>query len=42
VTRGELGVNPTTMLQLPALTGRRDRIASPTEAARLIFGASDS
>jgi integrase len=36
VTRGELGVNPTTMLQLPALTGRRDRIASPTEAARLI------
>jgi integrase len=36
VTRGELGVNPTTMLQLPALTGRRDRIASATEAASLI------
>jgi integrase len=29
-------VNPTTGLQLPAVRGRRDRIASPEEAARLI------
>jgi len=29
-------VNPTTGLELPAVRGRRDRIASPTEAAELI------
>ena len=29
-------MNPTTGLELPAVRGRRDRIASPTEAAALI------
>ena len=36
VARGEVAVNPTTRLELPAVRGRRDRIASPGEAARLI------
>lgn len=36
VARGEVTVNPTTGLELPAVRGRRDRIASPTEAAALI------
>jgi integrase len=36
VARGEVTVNPTTGLQLPAVRGRRDRIASPAEAACLI------
>src|SRR5262249_30644141 len=36
VTRGELTVNPTTALELPAVRGRRDRIASPDEATKLL------
>jgi integrase len=32
----EVAVNPTAGLHLPAVRGRRDRIASPEEAARLI------
>lgn len=36
VARGEITVNPTTGLELPAVRGRRDRIASPDEAARLL------
>jgi integrase len=32
----EVAVNPTASLQLPAVRGSRDRIASPEEAARLI------
>jgi integrase len=36
LARGEVTVNPTTGLELPAVRGRRDRIASPTEAAALI------
>ncbi len=36
VARGDVAVNPTTALELPAVRGRRDRIASPTEAAALI------
>jgi integrase len=40
VARGEIAANPTTGLQLPAVRGRRDRIASPAEAAQLI-GALD-
>jgi integrase len=36
ISRGDLAVNPTTMLELPALRGRRERIASPSEAAELI------
>lgn len=36
VSRGQVAVNPTTGLELPAVRGRRDRIASPTEAAALL------
>jgi integrase len=36
LARGEVSVNPTTGLELPAVRGRRDRIASPEEAAKLI------
>ena len=36
LTLDEVGVNPTTGVQLPAVRGRRERIASPTEAATLI------
>ena len=36
VARGDVAVNPTTGLELPAVRGRRDRIASPEEAARLL------
>ena len=32
----EVAVNPTAGVQLPAVRGKRDRIASPAEAARLI------
>jgi integrase len=34
--RGDVAVNPTSGLELPAVRGRRDRIASPEEAAKLI------
>jgi integrase len=33
LARGEVTINPTTGLEFPAVRGRRDRIASPTEAA---------
>src|SRR5204863_1609587 len=33
---GDLAVNPCERLRLPAARGRRERIASPTEAAELI------
>jgi integrase len=36
LARGEVTINPTTGLELPAVRGRRDRIASPTQAADLI------
>jgi integrase len=36
VSRGDVAVNPTTGLELPAVRGRRDRIASPSEAADLL------
>lgn len=36
VARGEVAVNPTRGLELPAVRGRRDRIASPEEARRLL------
>jgi integrase len=36
VTRGEIAVNPTTGLELPAVRGKRDRIASPGEASKLV------
>jgi integrase len=34
--RGEIAVNPTLKLVLPAVRGRRDRIAPPTEANKLL------
>ncbi len=34
--RSEVAINPTTGLELPAARGRRERIADPAEAARLI------
>jgi integrase len=36
VSRGEIAVNPTAGIELPAVRGKRDRIASPTEAAALV------
>ncbi len=36
VARGEVAVKPTTGLELPAVRGRRDRIASPDEARQLL------
>lgn len=36
VSRGELAVNPTTQLELPAVTGRRERIATADEASSLL------
>ncbi len=36
MSRGEVAVNPTTGIELPAVRGRRERIASPTEAQTLL------
>jgi integrase len=36
VIRGELAVSPCTALALPAARGRRERVAEPSEAARLL------
>jgi integrase len=36
VSRGDVTVNPTTALELPAVEGKRDRIATPKEAAQLV------
>jgi integrase len=36
LVRGQVAVNPTTGLELPAVRGRRDRIASPKEAGQLL------
>ena len=36
LVRGEVGINPTVGIELPAVRGTRDRIASPEEAARLL------
>jgi integrase len=36
LARGEVAVNPTSGLELPAMEGTRDRIASPAEAAELL------
>jgi integrase len=41
VSRGELAVNPTTGLELPAVRGTRDRYATPEEAAELIAAAPE-
>jgi integrase len=36
IARGEIPINPTTQLELPTPEGRRDRVASPAEAAELL------
>src|SRR5215211_6045065 len=36
IARGDLAINPTRGLELPAVRGTRDRIASPEEAAALL------
>jgi integrase len=36
LSRGDVAVNPTAGLELPAVRGRRERIATPAEAAALI------
>jgi integrase len=36
MAKGQVAVNPTTGLSLPAVRGKRDRIASPREATKLI------
>jgi integrase len=36
VSRGEVAVNPTTGLEIPAARGKRDRIAPPDECSRLL------
>jgi integrase len=36
LARGEVAINPTTGLELPAIRGRRDRIVSPAQAAKLL------
>jgi integrase len=38
---GDLAVNPTSHLRLPAVRGRRDRIASPDEAQQLLAALSE-
>ena len=40
VARGEVALNPTSGLELPAVRGGRDRVASPDEAERLIRALS--
>ncbi len=40
--RGEVAVNPTTGIELPAVRGRRERVASPAEAAALIEALPES
>jgi integrase len=42
IRRDEIAVDPTVELELPAVRGRRDRIASRTEAAALIDAVPDS
>lgn len=42
LARGEIEVNPTTGVEIPAVRGRRDRIASPREAATLIAALPES
>jgi integrase len=40
VSRGDVTVNPTAALELPAVEGKRDRIATPKEAAQLVAALS--
>lgn len=40
--RGDVMVNPTLGLELPALTGKRDRVASPAEAEKLLAALDEA
>jgi integrase len=40
--RGEVSINPTNGVELPAVRGRRDRIATPEQAAALIEAAPEN
>lgn len=40
--RGEVSLNPTNGIELPAVRGRRERIATPDQAAALITAAPDN
>jgi integrase len=40
MSRGEVAINPTTGLEIPAARGRRERIASPDECATLLAALS--
>jgi integrase len=40
LVRGDVAVNPTTGLELPAVRGARERVASPDEAKRLLAALS--
>jgi len=42
LARGEVAVNPTTGLELPAVRGRRDRIVAPEQAAKLLDALPES
>ena len=42
LSRGDVAVNPTSGLSLPAVRGRRDRIASPEQAASLIAAVPEA
>ena len=42
LSRGEIAVNPTAGLELPASRGRRDRVVDPPEAARLLAELPES
>jgi integrase len=42
VSRGEVAINPTTGLEIPAARGGRDRIAPPDECARLLAALPQS
>jgi integrase len=42
VSEGTIPINPVAGVKLPAVRGRRDRVASPTEAAALIAALPDS
>jgi integrase len=42
MARSEVAINPTTGLELPAVRSRRDRVACPAEAARLIEAAPEA
>jgi integrase len=41
IRRGEVAINPCAGLELPAITGRRERFATPTEAEALIAAAPE-